>query len=655
MSGRPKLILHTANNSARTEAILENAGHIKSLPIDGMVINIPQSFHLMQPADNVPAGGEVTPETLDLWLPQLAEFNVGMENYLVTFIDRPGDLFDDLAWGQVVENFQLLAEAAKEAGFKGLIFDNEEYNGQWDNFPEDWPGAVAEDLPLYQAQASLRGKQIMEAIDEVFPDGAFGVMHGPYTSVDGGDATPRAVLDQTGGPQNQELRGAFFTGLLEGKGPDQTLIDMGELYGARTPAALEASQDYRSEIVRNLIDWNVPSALLENWDELITISHMVSTDQFPRDGVTPESLEETLEAAFAHSEDAVFLYSTVGTGFNAEDLDWFRPGAVRSEWIDALAQAIADYEAAGDEDDTDENTFLGGEGNDRLVGTGDDDRLFGGAGNDVLRGGVGRDDLNGGDGRDRADYSGSDAGITVNLSLGEGYFGHADGDRMRDIEAVSGSRFSDLLVGNAENNFLIGGRGEDALYGNGGNDRLEGGTGGDTIAGGEGRDVASYRRSESGVEIDLTNGRAFGGDATGDILMGVENIEGSSFDDVLTGAHDDSILIGGAGNDVLSGNWGVDRLRGGAGDDTLSGGGDADIFVFRAETGGGRDVITDFQASEGDILRIELQQTGTRAQKLDELSFRQEGSHTIIIAADQTIVLEETELEGFDTSSILFF
>ena len=177
-----------------------------------------------------------------------------MHDHPITFVDRPGDLFDDADWGGVVETLWLMAQSAKEPGFKGLIFDDEEYAGNWVNFPEDYSAADPTDLPLFQAQASKRGREVMEAVAGVFPESAFGVMHGPcLSSVDGGTETPDAVLDQGGRPLFEELQGPFFTGLLEGKGAGQALID-----------------------------WDVPQDLFESWEEEVVISHMVYTDQYPR-------------------------------------------------------------------------------------------------------------------------------------------------------------------------------------------------------------------------------------------------------------------------------------------------------------------------------------------------------------------------------------
>jgi Ca2+-binding RTX toxin-like protein len=74
------------------------------------------------------------------------------------------------------------------------------------------------------------------------------------------------------------------------------------------------------------------------------------------------------------------------------------------------------------------NRLEGGAGNDTLRGRAGDDVLLGGLGNDMISGEAGADQIDGGAGTDRAYYTASDAGVTVNLTTGEGHGGHAEGD-----------------------------------------------------------------------------------------------------------------------------------------------------------------------------------------------------------------------------------
>jgi Ca2+-binding RTX toxin-like protein len=66
----------------------------------------------------------------------------------------------------------------------------------------------------------------------------------------------------------------------------------------------------------------------------------------------------------------------------------------------------------------------------------------------------------------------------------------------------------------------------------------------------------------------------------------------------IKGSNKADILAGTIGTDTVEGGRGNDRLDGGAGNDTLVGGVGADTFVLRS--GGGDDVVTDFDAASGD-------------------------------------------------------
>ncbi|MDB2414915.1 Ig-like domain-containing protein, partial [Rickettsiales bacterium] len=135
-----------------------------------------------------------------------------------------------------------------------------------------------------------------------------------------------------------------------------------------------------------------------------------------------------------------------------------------------------------------------------LTGTTGNDVLQGGDGDDSLIGLSGADTLDGGAGIDTASYADSDAAINIDLSAApqydaegnpyiEGSGGHADGDRLRNIENITGSKFDDNITGDAGANLLDGGEGDDTLNGAGGADKLIGGAGSDNLSGGEGDDI----------------------------------------------------------------------------------------------------------------------------------------------------------------------
>jgi len=273
------------------------------------------------------------------------------------------------------------------------------------------------------------------------------------------------------------------------------------------------------------------------------------------------------------------------------------------------------------------NTLFGEDGNDNLYGGSGADNLYGGSGSDILSGGPGDDLLNGGAGIDFASYADAAGGVTVSLGL-QGVVqdtGGAGRDTLIGIEKIDGSAFADVLTGDswsnalfgeAGNDVLYGGDGADKLYGGAGNDILFGGPGDDLLHGGAGQDFASYADAGSGVAVSLAlQGAAQDtGGAGHDTLISIEKIDGSAFNDTLSGDSGSNALFGEAGDDTLWGAAGADSLYGGAGNDVidggagqdlLSGGPGSDTFVFDSmahTTARAPDLITDFGAGD----RIDL-------------------------------------------------
>ena len=174
------------------------------------------------------------------------------------------------------------------------------------------------------------------------------------------------------------------------------------------------------------------------------------------------------------------------------------------------------------------------------------EHLEGSAYDDTLVGGAGANVLNGGSGTDLASYATSPAGVDVRLGPGTGRGGDASGDTLTGIENLEGSRGRDLLEGDSGANEIHGGMGSDTLLGREGNDFIDGGSG---------TDLASYATSSAGVDVRLGAGTAAGGDATGDTLTGIENLEGGAFADRLDGDGGANRISGGRARIRFAALW----------------------------------------------------------------------------------------------------
>jgi Ca2+-binding RTX toxin-like protein len=196
-------------------------------------------------------------------------------------------------------------------------------------------------------------------------------------------------------------------------------------------------------------------------------------------------------------------------------------------------------------------TIVGTNGNDRINGTNGSDVIAARGGHDLIGGQGGKDFVCAGGGDDEV---GGDAGK----------------------DKVNGQGGDDLVFGGGGNDLLLGGGSFNVLVGNAGNDKLIGGSSMDFLFGQAGNDLLDGRGgifdrvifvfSPGGVTVNLTLGQASGADGT-DTIREVEDVEGSRFNDVLTG------------NDLLNFIFPLD------GNDTVDGGPGEDLVSFDGATG----------------------------------------------------------------------
>ncbi|WP_257118534.1 Ig-like domain-containing protein [Aliarcobacter vitoriensis] len=202
---------------------------------------------------------------------------------------------------------------------------------------------------------------------------------------------------------------------------------------------------------------------------------------------------------------------------------------------------------------TNVESFIGGDGNDNIIGSKFSDIIRGGKGADTYYT-LGGDDIVYIDGEDIKAKSGNfiDTGdgydkIYIEDSIGVDF----DVADTNAEEIISGSG-NDILRNSKNDNMTIYGMGgDDIIYGSAGIDILDGGTGNDTI---------NYSNSNAAVNINLLTNTVSGGYATGDTIENFENIVGTKYDDNLTGNNKDNIFYGGAGNNTINGMGGIDTV-----------------------------------------------------------------------------------------------
>jgi Ca2+-binding RTX toxin-like protein len=139
---------------------------------------------------------------------------------------------------------------------------------------------------------------------------------------------------------------------------------------------------------------------------------------------------------------------------------------------------------------------------------------------------------------------------------------------------------SSTLTGTAAADLIWGQGGNDQITAGAGNDFVQGGSNGDTFFatvndgddiydGGTGTDTYVMTATAAAANVNLTAGTATSAQTGNDQLISIENVTGSSGNNVIVGSAGSNTLIGNGGNDSITGLAGGDTIDGGTGNDTF--------------------------------------------------------------------------------------
>ncbi len=226
-----------------------------------------------------------------------------------------------------------------------------------------------------------------------------------------------------------------------------------------------------------------------------------------------------------------------------------------------------------------------------------------------------------------AGFTGSELDEFVAMGLNETNIILGKGADIVRGEAVQDIKLSDTFDQGSEEDSALemtltqsAGINNSAINTGAGDDLVEGKISGEGIHLDTSRGIVdSYINTSTGddeIKGSVINSVLHGG--SGDDRIEMDSAEGSIVD---AGSGDDRIaianesksmqLFGGTGEDIIIGGNGNDMISGGVGSDVLRGGEGADRFVFDVSSfGRGTDIVSDFNASEGDALELSAALTG---------------------------------------------
>ena len=304
-----------------TAFLCGHADQLTRSPFDGCV------FHV----NYTSAEGKQSPFTWECWskraftagelqqaLKDLKAAPLGwMRHSFLRFNTTPADIdwFDD--HGAVMNNARLAARLAREGGAAGLLFDIEQYNGQLFNYRKQRDVAT-KSWEQYAAQVRLRGREVMAALQDGFPDLPVFLTFGyslPWVQSGKGKSLPDAEYG---------LLAPFMDGLVEAARGRTRLIDGNELaYGYRAEADFA---DARRMIQADLLPIVADRAA---YASRISVSFGLWMDydwrkagwdaEHPEKNVhTPERFEALVRSALTHADEYVWIYTETSRWWSAE-------------------------------------------------------------------------------------------------------------------------------------------------------------------------------------------------------------------------------------------------------------------------------------------------------------------------------------------------
>jgi hypothetical protein len=217
------------------------------------------------------------------------------------------DWFDDFS--AITNNARLAAWIAREGKCKGLLFDIEQYVFPLFNYRKQ-RDASNKSWDEYATQARRRGREVMEAFQQGYPDLTVFLTFGyclPWAQSQGGKK-PLADCDYG-------LLAPFLDGMVEAARGKTRLVDGHELsYGYKDPerfaAAYQTMKEKLLPIVANAPKYKkVFSFGFGLWMDRDWRKTGWETNDFSKNFFTPEAFEASLRQGLEVSDEYVWIYS----------------------------------------------------------------------------------------------------------------------------------------------------------------------------------------------------------------------------------------------------------------------------------------------------------------------------------------------------------
>lgn len=312
---------------------------IDKLPLDGLVIDVPVDPSKPARGNNTTGNRlgwsifDPTPLKIENFKNQIADLKTAKwKNISAPFLtsaaasfgqDKELSWFDDARWATITNNWRTLATIAREGGCRGIMFDPEHYDyasvgAELFNYEGHRAKRANKSFAEYQAKVRQRGRQLMEAVQDVYPDMTMLCFY----------AYDLALYDDQNQRKKPEdgrysLLSSFLDGMLEGSHPRTKWTDSWEFaygYKQRTQF-LEAYHSVRQKAMYYSKVPELYAAKMRAGFGLMMDYNYIdkwSTDDIARNHFSPSEWQNAVRQALDISDEYVIVY-TQGPNFLNND------------------------------------------------------------------------------------------------------------------------------------------------------------------------------------------------------------------------------------------------------------------------------------------------------------------------------------------------
>jgi hypothetical protein len=293
---------------------------MERLPFDGLIFHVP--------------GNKGENLAWDIWGAKrfaVSDFTQSIADLKATpfrrFTDRfirvnvtPGkvDWFDDEAWKVVAQNFGVAAQIAKDSGCKGLMFDDEEYQGPLFDYRKQLH-RDKKSFAEYGAKVRQRGREWMQEVAGHYPEITILMTYAYATTRPG-------FLQKDRSENDSGLLAEFLDGMLSACAPQTRIVDAFEdSYGYRRPAQFDRA--YRTVKEKGLVWTSEKEAYRKHvtagmgiWMDNDWNKYGWNATDFSKNYFKPEGFGESVRLALGKTDEYVWVYTEKARWWTNEKL-----------------------------------------------------------------------------------------------------------------------------------------------------------------------------------------------------------------------------------------------------------------------------------------------------------------------------------------------